>query len=598
MKRLRPTDEQENIIEAFSRERNLQINAFAGTGKTTTLRLIAEANPDKRILILAFNRSIAEELRRTMPSNVHATTIHSLAYRMLSIRSTANKGDDLELILAKLTDNIDAAMVIKEVFEAFCQSHYTQLSSESVKEILERNWELRYRAYILGLTVDSLVSYIERLWLLFESKVIDPTHYFYQKKFQIYLAKGRYNEYFKHFDAVFLDEAQDVNPVQVGIFLSLPIERKVMVGDVHQSIYGWRGAVNSLSNPAFRYFKRYYLTKSFRFQNDEIVKNANLILQKFKLEEKTISRAGNTKGRKGIIAFITRTNSALIKEALDLKGPMRIGFTRPLQEIFHSLFVAEEVIQHIYGKAPLRRTPPHIKWLIRREKIEDVDQLISRLQELGDIEHSTALKIAKKINVWQAYRELYRRVSDNPVIVFTTAHSSKGLEFDEVILGDDFPLIPSLLKSFCTKREIPIEEGKKKFFEAVSKGYPYASEYIDEINLQYVAITRGIFNVELSASLEINLRYAQNLKIGDLIPEGAHNKEERFLNTHSSREVITDISTLASDEIELKEKILEKLKEGKELYFPKENILLSPSLSPMQLLDGILKLEKAISVSC
>jgi F-box protein, helicase, 18 len=51
---LTPTDEQRAILEA--RGRILKINARAGTGKTTTLRMLAEKFSDQRILYLVFNR--------------------------------------------------------------------------------------------------------------------------------------------------------------------------------------------------------------------------------------------------------------------------------------------------------------------------------------------------------------------------------------------------------------------------------------------------------------------------------------------------------------------------------------------------------------
>ena len=73
-----PTDEQFHAIEAFKDAKTLKINALAGTGKTSTLRLIAENN-SKRGVYLAFNRQIALESSRTFPPNVKCHTIHSVA---------------------------------------------------------------------------------------------------------------------------------------------------------------------------------------------------------------------------------------------------------------------------------------------------------------------------------------------------------------------------------------------------------------------------------------------------------------------------------------------------------------------------------------
>lgn len=74
---MQPTEEQAAILAA--RGERIRVLALAGTGKTTTLRLFAEAHPGSRILYLAFNRSVAQSVRRTFPGNVDARTTHALA---------------------------------------------------------------------------------------------------------------------------------------------------------------------------------------------------------------------------------------------------------------------------------------------------------------------------------------------------------------------------------------------------------------------------------------------------------------------------------------------------------------------------------------
>ncbi len=48
------------------------------------------------------------------------------------------------------------------------------------------------------------------------------------------------------FDAVFIDEYQDVNPIQDRLFADIGGERRFMVGDIKQSIYGFRGGEPSI----------------------------------------------------------------------------------------------------------------------------------------------------------------------------------------------------------------------------------------------------------------------------------------------------------------------------------------------------------------
>ena len=75
---MEPTDEQKNILEA--RGRVLRINARAGTGKTTTLRMLSGEHADKRILYLVFNKKAREDARSKFPGNVTVKTLHSLAW--------------------------------------------------------------------------------------------------------------------------------------------------------------------------------------------------------------------------------------------------------------------------------------------------------------------------------------------------------------------------------------------------------------------------------------------------------------------------------------------------------------------------------------
>lgn len=76
-----PTPEQQAIIDAYLKRQNLVIEAGAGTGKTSTLRLLASSAPDRRGIYVAYNRAIADDAKRSFPSNVTCATAHALAFR-------------------------------------------------------------------------------------------------------------------------------------------------------------------------------------------------------------------------------------------------------------------------------------------------------------------------------------------------------------------------------------------------------------------------------------------------------------------------------------------------------------------------------------
>jgi len=72
------TPEQERIITWTGNK--LVVGAFAGTGKTSTLEAFARANPERRMLYLAYNRAIRDEAERRFPFNVECKTSHQLAW--------------------------------------------------------------------------------------------------------------------------------------------------------------------------------------------------------------------------------------------------------------------------------------------------------------------------------------------------------------------------------------------------------------------------------------------------------------------------------------------------------------------------------------
>src|SRR4051794_5991868 len=75
----RPTSEQHNVVEAALTGENVVIEAGAGTGKTSTLTLVADQLKGRGVYI-AFNRQIVDEAQRKFGDKVACFTAHQLAY--------------------------------------------------------------------------------------------------------------------------------------------------------------------------------------------------------------------------------------------------------------------------------------------------------------------------------------------------------------------------------------------------------------------------------------------------------------------------------------------------------------------------------------
>src|SRR5579875_3673941 len=73
------SDEQIAICKSNANE--IKVNAFAGTGKTTTLLHYALAHPKQKFLYICYNKSIQLEAQSKFPSNVLTQTSHAIAYK-------------------------------------------------------------------------------------------------------------------------------------------------------------------------------------------------------------------------------------------------------------------------------------------------------------------------------------------------------------------------------------------------------------------------------------------------------------------------------------------------------------------------------------
>ena len=67
-----PTEEQVAVVDAVEAGGALKVKAYAGAGKTSTLKLAAQALGRSRGLYMAFNKDIAAEAARKFPTNTRS----------------------------------------------------------------------------------------------------------------------------------------------------------------------------------------------------------------------------------------------------------------------------------------------------------------------------------------------------------------------------------------------------------------------------------------------------------------------------------------------------------------------------------------------
>lgn len=487
----RPTPEQEEICAAQGRI--IKANAFAGTGKSSTLEFLAQRYPGKRWLYVAFNRAIQQEAAARFPSNVQARTGHSLGY--------ASKGRVYGAIKDKLGNDLKPFHVTpllgRSLRSVPAETHnlYGGRVIETIKAFLtSADPELTLKHVSLGespaekkhFDKSGVLGDARQVW----SAMCDPNHSMpmvhdgYLKLYQ--LSEPRLN-----FDGIMLDEAQDTNPVLQAI-VGAQQGRIFYVGDRHQSIYAFRGAANAMEE--IRADAEFGLTGSFRF-GPAVANVANQLLA-LKNETRQLRGLGPESVCRVIDtwreshACVSRGNAALFHEAVAalasdrpfcFVGELR-GYRFDQIEDTYNLMVGNNVRDaFIRSFTSFEEFAEYGEAMDDREvkgRVKLVDRYNDQIPRLIEQITQKALPYAEGEN------SLPRRT-----LILTTAHKSKGLEFDAVRMTDDFtPLVD--------------EEGQIFNIGDASR------QDIEEVNLQYVAATRARSVLQVTSDI---LAYQQSL---------------------------------------------------------------------------------------
>jgi len=474
------TAEQQAIIHSSG---DIRINAVAGSGKTTTLIEYARARPSgDTILYIVFNKSVKTEAIRKFAalglSNVKIETAHSLAYKHIvfnsdyKVKSTGYTTNEIaELLLLKGNGEKHAEHIlanhINKFLTYFCNSNASKVQQLNYLDVVH---DSKAKSF-----VSTFYPYIEKQTRLLLHKMnmaeIEIIHDFYLKKFQ--LANVQLKA--KH---ILFDEGQDASPAMLDIFLKQH-STKVIVGDTHQQIYGWRHAVNSLEKADFSPFT---LSTSFRFGQDI----ANLAMQVLGWKEHIgqhkpvqITGKGTSKEHK-TVAIIARTNLGLLLKAIehvtDDKNKGYIYFEGNINSYTYAedgASLYDVLSLHNEKRSLIKDT------LIRSMKnMDDLEEYIEKTEEMQlgmmvEIVKQYGNRIPDIIKTIKA-RHVSNDEKDKASVIFSTVHRSKGMEYDCV----------HLVKDFITEDKI------KKQKDEAKKNQLNLAKINEEINLLYVAITR------------------------------------------------------------------------------------------------------------
>jgi superfamily I DNA/RNA helicase len=483
---VKPTSEQAAIIHAATQPQSLMVNALAGTGKTTTLTMLAKALPPEPALALAFNKKIKEELEKRFPKNFSVMTMNGLGHRAWSF--TINKKKmliDANKIGRLTTDALKPfpeskgewssirTIVVMAMQRGLVPSQFQH--ARSLIPDTPETWERLDYELDLGLTADERKLARRVLIASIEEGMNGCISY----DDQIYLPVV-FSGAFPRFNTVLVDEAQDLSPLNHQMLRKVAAGKLIVVGDPRQAIYAFRGADhNSMTN--LKALKSEWielpLNTTFRCPQ-RVVDRQHVHAPQYRaadsnptgeivdLTAEAWSAATLKPYASGELAILCRNNAPLLSMAFKLlrKG---IGVNMMGRDIGRGLSALCKKLSPDFATSTDVFRQVLSSWFETERSKAEANEDATKIDSVTDRYECivAVLDNRKPRTVRELINELDNLFAkDNGLVTLATGHKAKGLEWDTVLHLDPW--------------RIPSKWAKKE------------DEITQENNLRYVLETR------------------------------------------------------------------------------------------------------------
>jgi len=419
----------------------LKIEASAGCAKSSSLVFVAEEVVVNSIC-LVFNKVSQEDASKLFPEHVECKTTHALAYRTTGItishKLTRPQGNYVNVLgtgneIAKYF-KLDAyeqgdiklppaylGLLVKYACNKFEQSAEDKITKDlllglfKAKEIKESHHKALSKL---------LLPCVKKLYELRSNPESDvlATHDTYLKMYQLTKPQLGY-------EVIYLDEAQDSNECVLDIVANQKGSKVILVGDSDQAIYGWRGAINALQKVKGTVLP---LSTSYRYGQESAdlamkILDNGVVINSAPWLSTTIGRDVVDKSKPYTVLY--RTNEKLIVDAVDqLARGVNINLEIDVRDFCNLLNSAIALYRGVMKDVKHEELLCYNDYVEFKEEAEN-DASFNRI--VGMIESNTCWKVLKAL---QEHKNTL-----NPHITYTTAHKSKGREWPQVELGDDYP---------------------------------------------------------------------------------------------------------------------------------------------------------------
>lgn len=482
------------------------VNAAPGSGKTTTL-VECIRRSSGNVLALAFNKSIAEELTNRIDTrSVKISTINSIGNWLLSIKRPMSV-----LTVSKYKEAIGLAgegatkkdKKRKEQLVGFCsllRNHAVKPGSFELEVLIEKFIQGSGVEFDDEWKVESLFD--DAFALVSKLSGDNFKHDFDDQVYLPVLYRWRPS---RTFDWIYVDESQDLSPVQLELIKLLggPRSRYVFVGDRMQSIYAFRGADPKSLEILEKDFKTTQLPLSISYRCP-----ASVVTLLQQLHPNVYMRDDAPEGKVEILGHFTtakwhgngmviaRTNAALLAVALLLKKRgrrVRLELTMEQDSILNYFRKHKETLKELDSKftkiyVAARAQAGHnkfLKWKVNeaKEKHLIARYLFENFQDFTSADHIIAT------------------MKREPAPEFTamSIHRAKGLESENVYVVD----LNRDSEDAATSSTDPDDIIEELTWQTPLEEPPNLDELHEkirldlqqEMNVQYVAVSRSKMNL-------------------------------------------------------------------------------------------------------
>ncbi len=414
------------------------VKAVAGSGKTTTIvEALSHIPAGCRTLFVAFNKAIAEELKKRAPRGVEVSTLHSYGLKTITrslgrLRIDAHRVDDmaramhgndsktwdLRRDLAKTVSLAKGALAADEteidaIIDAFgIESAKNGARPEFIQDVL------KLLLQCTEVSEDGRIDFDDMIWL----------------PIVLNLSQSQ-------FDRVFVDETQDLNPAQIEMTMrAVKTDGRICaVGDPRQAIYRFRGADSAAVDNVVSRLQATVLPLSVCYRCCKtVIRTAQEVVPEIEwapdaedgiVSDSSVSELKSRDGAQPGDFVLSRTNAPLISLCLYF---LKEGRPATIQgrDIGASLAA--------FVKKSAARSVTELCVYVEEWRDMECERLSKKHRDTQAVEDRTDCILALSegartvADVINRIESLFADKDDQARIVLSTTHKAKGMERDRV----------------------------------------------------------------------------------------------------------------------------------------------------------------------